>query len=221
MKFTTEMELRERYKARPFTAYEIETGTRLTPEARQFLIDRNIAVANPGESGKPPFKEQISNPISEKEKPDLQEQILYAKLRSVSALFLLTGQEFLGRDVLLAQKVFELAKQLRNGYEKTVLRPVEEFPWKACTGIGGHNLDSDIGDCFELTEFHVQLEKGYEIALLHRLRCALREILPLPLEQEQIRCTTNRLCNQLSQLICLATGGKTCQRQDPSPTATS
>ena len=37
MKFITEDDLRTIYKSNPFTSYEIETGTRLTPGARQFL----------------------------------------------------------------------------------------------------------------------------------------------------------------------------------------
>jgi len=42
MKFVTESELRDIYRIHPFTTYEVEPGTRLTPGARQFLSDRGI-----------------------------------------------------------------------------------------------------------------------------------------------------------------------------------
>ncbi len=42
MKFITESELRDIYRIHPFTTYELEPGTKLTPGARQFLSDRGI-----------------------------------------------------------------------------------------------------------------------------------------------------------------------------------
>ena len=42
MKFITEAELRDIYRIHPFTTYEAEPGSRLTPGARQFLADRGI-----------------------------------------------------------------------------------------------------------------------------------------------------------------------------------
>lgn len=43
MKFITEDELRELYFKNPFNKYEIKKNTRLTPGARQFLIDFKIS----------------------------------------------------------------------------------------------------------------------------------------------------------------------------------
>ena len=71
--------------------------------------------------------------------------------------------------------------------------------------------------------------KGKEIISLHRLRCALRE-LQLEIEEafegldnssafeENGRCKeaetrVNQIINTLSQLICYAAGGETCQRK--------
>ena len=42
MHYVTEDELREAYGARPFEKYELPEGARLTPSARQFLIDFRI-----------------------------------------------------------------------------------------------------------------------------------------------------------------------------------
>ena len=44
MKYITEADLRNLYRTTPFTTYETEPGTRLTPGARQFLGDRGIRV---------------------------------------------------------------------------------------------------------------------------------------------------------------------------------
>ena len=42
MKFITEYDLRVQFNEQPFTDYQIEKNTRLTPGARQFLSDRRI-----------------------------------------------------------------------------------------------------------------------------------------------------------------------------------
>lgn len=42
MKFITEEDLRDLYKSTPFTTYTQPEGTRLTPGARQFLVDWGI-----------------------------------------------------------------------------------------------------------------------------------------------------------------------------------
>lgn len=42
MHYVTEDELREAYGACPFEKYELPEGARLTPSARQFLIDFRI-----------------------------------------------------------------------------------------------------------------------------------------------------------------------------------
>ena len=42
MKFITEEDLRDLYKKQPFTDYDLKKGERLTPGARQFLVDRGV-----------------------------------------------------------------------------------------------------------------------------------------------------------------------------------
>ena len=42
MKFITEDDLRDLYKKEPFMDYDLQPGERLTPGARQFLLDRGI-----------------------------------------------------------------------------------------------------------------------------------------------------------------------------------
>jgi len=233
MKFITEMELRNVYRLEPFTSYMVELGSRLTPEARQFLTDRQIAVSYGTQEQvqrEDQDQEPLLNPERQAEKPDWRRGKLRCQMQSVSALFLLTGQELLERDVLLAQKVLELSRMfsaLQKG--EGCGTSATDLPFQGCTGITADALLEDAGDCFEVTEFHIQLEKGREIALLHRLRSTLRELGYAVLEaaesshqeklEESFIPEINYLINTLSSLICRTTGGRTCQRQTPLHTA--
>ena len=44
MHFITEFELRDNYKKHPFTSFSLKPNTRLTPEAKQFLLDRKVKI---------------------------------------------------------------------------------------------------------------------------------------------------------------------------------
>lgn len=220
MKYITEEDLRDLFKKEPFTDYSLEPGVRLTPGARQFLIDRGINMIET-DSIKMPV------PLEEKKvKVPCKNKKLYSRMRSIDALFLLTEEELLSRDICLAQSVIKLGKQfsciinmLKNN------TPLENLCCMECTGINKNNFSNNLDDCFEVSEFHIQLEKGKEIVLLHRLRCELEEILPLVQEvyegsaEETLLCEdmigkVNQIINSLSQLICSAVGGKKCQRQN-------
>jgi len=220
MKFITEMDLRNLYRIEPFASYNIEPGTRFTPEARQFLTDKGIKT-----SEDQIIAQKASEvPVVAKKRKDYRAMKLRGKMKSVLSLFLLTGEELLGRDVILAQKVIDLAKQFRD-IQKVVdgQGTAGDLVCEECTGIKTANFSDDIGDCFEITQFHIQLEKGREIALLHHLRCALREIEPAVLEAyenseeqeclcESVTSKVNQIINTLCLMICLSVGGKTCQR---------
>ncbi|EGO86839.1 ATP:cob(I)alamin adenosyltransferase, partial [Clostridium botulinum C str. Stockholm] len=76
------------------------------------------------------------------------------------------------------------------------------------------------GDCFEITEFHMQLKKGNIILKINTLRCMLRELQFEIFEiykdnnlKNTIMTNVNSIINSLSQLICLAVGGEECQRK--------
>ncbi|TQR46539.1 cobalamin adenosyltransferase [Paenibacillus popilliae] len=237
MKFITEMELRNVYRLEPFTTYLVEHGSRLTPEARQFLKDRQIAVSygtleqnQEQKQEQNQERNQEPNPERQAKKQDWRHGKLRCQMQSVSALFLLTGQELLERDVLLAQKVLELSRlfsALQKGEGGST--STADLSFQGCTGITADVLFEDTGDCFEVTEFHIQLGKGREIALLHRLRSALRELGFAVLEAvegssqeklgEPIILGINYMINALSSFICRTTGGGTCQRQNPLHTA--
>ena len=224
MKFITEEDLRTIYKDKPFSSYEVEVGTRLTPGARQFLQDRHISVFSADgtamQEGDGIVAGGWKNRSGGNGTPDLlNKKRLEACLKSTGALFLQTASDLLPKDPVAAQKVLELADNFND-----ITKMHEEsksFPALACTpchGINGDNFSSDLGDCFEITSFHIQTVKGKETLLLHSLRCALYEVQVVLMEthctNKEIPERVNQIINRLHQMICIAFGGDGCQRQE-------
>lgn len=242
MKFITEDELRYLYRKEPFTTYEPEPGTRLTPGARQFLLDRGVDMYDETKNV-PIIRESLTQEVccpsanpnhngggqkavtGAPKKCNWRTKMVRTKLHSVEAAFLKTEEVLLENDVLMAQNLTRLSKQFSD-----IRHMVEgkgsamNLPCKECFGVTCENFSEDLEDCFEITDFHVQLEKGKEILALHQLRCALREIEPVMLQafegndaaigpcQDAI-AKINQIINTVSQMICEAVGGKECQRK--------
>lgn len=219
MKFITEDDLRTIYRDKPFTSFDIEPDSRLTPGARQFLQDRQINVFADGTAmhvgdGVIAGKEPSSG------SPDLlRNKRLFASLKSADALFLLTASELIEKDVCLAQEVLDLGQKFDEIKQMDAEgKMFEPLPCKTCSCMNDSNFSSDLGECFEITSFHIQADKGREILLLHRLRCALYEVQVVVMETHCTnKCITERLnqiINRLGQMICTAFGGNGCQRND-------
>lgn len=228
MKFITEADLRNLYQLEPFTAYHLEPDVRFTPGARQFLRDHRIhMIENNSDNRKKTVNKKEPAELTES-KNNWKNMKLYSKMKSLEALFLITEGELLQRDVGLAQSVIFLRKQfhcIKNVAKSKDSGSVDNLCCHECTGIKKDNFSDTLEDCFEITEFHMQLEKGKEIIILHKLRCALQEIEPVVLEfyessddDESTLCKfiiskINQIINSLSQLICSAFGGEKCQKQ--------
>lgn len=233
MKFITEGDLRDLYKKEPFTTYELGLKEKLTPGARQFLLDWKINISDHRSSSKKHssskkeiLHESVTQSAEIGEDTDWRDLRLQSKLKSIGALFLLTGKELLDIDIYLAQQIIELNKQL--SFIKNALKHqsiVEDLSCYPCANINEDNFSHQLDDCIEVTEFHMQLDKGREILILHRLRCALQEIEPLVLElrasskeedrrYEDLICKVNQIIHCLSQLICSLMGGETCLIKD-------
>ncbi len=198
MKFITEDDLRIAFRKEPFASYKILEGTRLTPGARQFLVDNKVAIhdgneARQGKSGNASENKAVS------EKENLQEtKLTLLKKKTLQAEFLEAGLELIERNVLLAEQVFDLERRLNE--------PGALF--QGCTGFDQESFDTPSEDCFEITGFHAQSPKGKEILILHRLRCKTRE-----LQAEGLEENLNPVINRLSQMICLEYGGSVCQKK--------
>ena len=225
MKFITEEDLRDLYKRQPFTDYNLKEGERLTPGARQFLLDRGIDMYDRND----PIA--VLNAQKEKEKAGQavkkeafdgcrNRKKLCGRIKVLQSLFLLTARDLLETDVCLSQQLTGLYRQfaalagLPDGRCEAA-----ELKCSACTGINGENFSQCIGDCFEITEFHMQMPKGREMLLLARLRseleCFMFDAEELIADEKLMReasARLNEIINTLSQMICRTMGGKECQR---------
>lgn len=196
MKFITEDDLRILFRKEPFVSYELQSGTKLTPGARQFLMDKKVTLC-----------EEMGVGTQKREKPEQgKTDFFLLKKGSIQAHFLEVGISLLDQDVLLAEQIFLLERALSFvGKENAPL----EKGWESCTGFLEENCRETCEDCFEITGFHAQSEKGRILVPLHRLRCSVRE-----LAAEREDGNLNRILNRLSQLICQQYGGKTCQKKN-------
>lgn len=217
MRFITEEELRDKYRKEPYTIFQLEEGARLTPGARQFLSDRGIGMSD----GMPVPAKAAARPskMNDREK----KKVVYM-MKSAEAMFLMAGEELLRGDQTLAQSVIDLGKQftaVKNAFNSS--ETPDSLCCKECTGINEKNFSDELDDCFEITDVHIQLKKGRDIVLLHRLRCSLKELEANILEMsegrtEEIKFISelagklNQIVNTLSQMICSVVGGKICQK---------
>jgi ethanolamine utilization cobalamin adenosyltransferase len=229
MKFITEEYLRDLHRKEPFDTYKLQQGQRLTPGAVQYLSDRrikmnddalksnkNVSKSNQAETIKEALKETVNN------NSNLNKKLCY-KLKSMEAVFLVTGREILKDDIILAQNVINLGKKISN--IRNVVNGegvLETIHCKECTFMNSSNFTTELEDCFEITEFHMQLEKSNAILKMHTLRCVLGELQFEITEnfksndeilKNRIIENVNSIINSLSQLICLAVGGEECQRK--------
>ena len=229
MKFITEDDLRDLFRKESFTEYEVEPGTKITPGARQFLADRQIILydaENPRKKKAAIQQERAAAQSTEAAaiQTELCDKKLCGRMKSLEAMFLTVAEELLSRDILLAQKIISLKKSFAD--IKSVLdsgKGCDPLICEKCTGINEENFSEDLGDCFEITEFHIQLAKGKEMIILHRLRCALREM-EFDIREffadngNDEKCVEmigklNQIVNTLSQMICYTAGGEKCQRK--------
>lgn len=214
MRFITEDDLRELYGKQPFASYEMIPGTRLTPGARQFLADRRIF---PTEVPKAKINRVV-------ETGDLPFERLGYRIKSMKAMFLAGAEDLLSFHARRAIELIELGEHL--GHIESLLKgetTVKGLESRPCTGMADADFPEDNGDCFEIRGHHIQLAAGKEIIIMHRLRCSLRE-LKADIKEDFSKAQTdtiydeaekiiNQIINTLSQLICDAVGGMTCQKE--------
>ncbi len=219
MKFITEEDLRDLYRKQPFTNYDLQEGERLTPGARQFLVDRGIDMYDIGE---PKSGGNAERPGRTGSSGGCERNVrkLRCRLGSLRALFLLTAKDMLKDDVCASQQLMSLYRQL-EGLKKAPEGICEtgDMEWETCSGINGENFFQPLGECFEVTEFHMQMESGRVMLLLDRLRSET-EMLAIEAEElnggesgKRLQARLNQIINTLSQMICKAMGGKECQRK--------
>ncbi len=233
IKFITEEYLRDLYRKEPFNTYKLQQGQRLTPGAAQYLSDKRIKMINDDSKANENNQVKAVKPVEtikqeENGNSNLNLDLnlkkkLCCKLKSIEATFLVTGSEILREDIILAQNIISLGRKIsniRNVVEgKGTLEPIY---CRECTAMNSLNFTTELEDCFEITEFHMQLDKSSAILKIHVLRCALRELHFEIIDtyknddddlKDRIMKNLNSIVNSLSQFICSAVGGKQCQRK--------
>lgn len=214
MKFVTEMELRDLYEREPFVTFVLQPNMKITPGARQFLMDRRIKL--------------VSSQCSDGEKSgnfnsytqvikNLSTLRLRRIFERVESLFLLTAAELLhSGDAVLSEKVMLMAKFFQR------LLNVEEKPMtlEQTQLLGLREVEIEKQPEFmEISQSHLRLENGRVIAHLNHLRASLREMEPVILEtywdEEKQVCLRqdlidgiNLITNMLCMIMRTCLGGK-------------
>lgn len=218
MKFITEADLRAIYKANPFTSYTLPAEARLTPGARQYLLDLGVDMYE--RRKEPPIAEKsvVTTKTSIRE---LEKEWLLLKIKCLKPNFLLTAQDLTVLDVFLAQQVTDLGRQfcLLALYVEGKCE-VADLCIVPCAGMDEDNFGKPLDECVTIGEFHLQLENGRALVLLSRLRSEVALFVKeIEMRALQDDCVTtlitklNQIANKLSQLICSAIGGTACKKK--------
>ncbi|MGL5439510.1 MAG: hypothetical protein ACRDA4_03885 [Filifactoraceae bacterium] len=213
MIFVTESDLREQFKTQDLKNFKLSPEIKLTPGARQYLLDKGIDLYN---------EEHLDNQCSKGElsgEEDFNKLII--RMRILHSETLLCGVQFVENKNEIAHEISKISRQILNIIKEieSGLR-TESLQCKECTGINQSNFAMDIGDCFEINEFHIQVENNKEIIMLHRLRllyrCLGEEVKVYEIKnietKSKVEAFIYEIINTISRLICSLYGGKVCQR---------
>ncbi|CCO07721.1 hypothetical protein [Desulforamulus hydrothermalis] len=184
MKFITEMELRELYKREPFTTFALEPNTRITPGARQFLVDKRVTLVQAQQKQTAAKKNKAGREKPVTGSTNWCTEKLRRKMDYVESLLLLVGLEiWRAGDAGLAEEVMALLKYFRSvrNAEKEQKAPdtVQFWGW---TEDEIKKRADDMEKHVDINESHYRLANGKEIILLNHVRAALREVEPALLE---------------------------------------
>ncbi len=223
MKFITEMELRDLYKTEPFATYVLEPDVKITPGARQFLVDRRVTLVQAACSDS-----KQSLPNDSNQEPGRENWCtlrLRRRMDCIESLFLLMAAELLhSGDTALSEEVMALGKYFQHvrKAEREQLAPevIRFWDWSA---EEIKERSNKLENYLDISEFHVGLENGKELALLNHLRASLREVEPVLLEtywneaeqvcsRQDLIDTVNLIINILCIMMWKCLGGKEWKR---------
>lgn len=239
MKFITEYDLRAKFNEQPFTDYQMEKDTRLTPGARQFLSDRGINLFEDGtkmrfgisagnqktqKMGRSPTPEADlpRNAVSPEEKA-LAIAKLINSIEILEAEFLVMTSEIISDNIEIAGQISKLGHEI--GRIKLIVADEMaglDICFEQCSGMNRENCCQDLGNCFELSDFYIQSANGKMLVQMNALRaktralrlCVAEVFRSAGDEKYLIEATEklNQIINKISQLICKTAGVKECRR---------
>ncbi|AFM40578.1 hypothetical protein Desaci_1574 [Desulfosporosinus acidiphilus SJ4] len=211
MKFITEMELRERYKAEPFTTYFLEHQIKITPGARQFLVDRGVKLVQ-AQGRDDGGAKKSGNENSLQVRQSWLVQRLQGKMECLKALLLMVGSDLLkDSDAERAEEVLDLARYFQSlitaEREGTVPDDIKFWGWaeeeiKTCA--------DNLGKFFEINDFHARLENGKTMTALNYIHASLCEMEPAILKvywvEELGACSRQDLIDKvhlINNILCI------------------
>ncbi len=214
MKFITEYDLRAQFNKQPFTNYRLAENIRLTPSARQFLIDQRIRIWD-GEAGHTDILEKGA-----KGSPELARFVNYIEV--LEAEFLVVISQIMDLNLKLSEQFMQLKNELSGIRLNLIGETVDSAVcFDCCPGINEGNCCQDLGSCFEVTDSHIRLSNGKQLAQMNVLRAKLKlarvDCINLPVDFADEKCriamieSFNRIINKLTQLMCTAAGVQECR----------
>lgn len=213
LKFITEEHLKDLYRKEPFSTYEINSGQRLTPGGRQYLLDKGININLPIDNKEREEKIQAEVHDKNEKKHRIKSEKIRYKFKAIEALFLSYASELINKDLILAQKVIDIErsiKKIRDFIEgKCELEHINE---EVCREYPKY-------DCVEITDVYIHLKNSREILNLYYLFYKIKEFKCEFIEEyegennilEKAIKALDSLINELSKTICEAIGGIQCQ----------
>lgn len=233
MKFITEMELRDLYKIDPFSTYVLEPDTKITPGARQFLMDRGVKLLLEQDKQDKTGRRvdlPLSNRANNSRANPVQEQHnwcvlrLRSRLDCIESLFQVAAADlFNSGDAALAEEVMQLGKYVQSvkNAERDQAAPdkIEFWEWSE-TEI--KNCSQSLEKFLDIHNSYVQLQNGKTITQLNHLRVSLQEVETAILEaywnEEQQACRredliekVNIIINVLCIMMWKCQGGQKCK----------
>ncbi|EFM39931.1 hypothetical protein HMPREF0379_0299 [[Eubacterium] yurii subsp. margaretiae ATCC 43715] len=222
MFFITEADLREQLKNKSFSDFKLPPETKLTPGARQFLLDNRVNLYDDIYSSKKNTTNKTSKDDKQvdRSKYGNMNKKFIGNIRLLHLETLLCGSLLIEKDISIIQDISKISRQILEIKKYVQSSEMVEFvEYKKCSGISEEAFSSYIDDCFEINELHMQAENSNDILHLHRLRVLYRnfydEIDDYEFENDilkTIKESLNRIINTLSRLICAVCGSKKCQK---------
>ncbi len=220
MLFITEADLRDQFKLQPITKFKLPPDTKLTPGARQFLLDRGVDLYDEDQNNDS-FKGRKKNEENRQNKGSKISSRLSSKIKLLHSETLLCATNFVGGDIDMIQDISKVSRFVL-GILKYIECGImtENLEYKICDHISEEDFSKELSDCLEINDFYIQVENGKDIITLNRLRMLYvnfyEELEDYQFESEDIKTKLREyLCqiiNTLSRLMYTIHGSKQCQK---------
>ena len=228
-KFITEECLKQIYKKQAFSTYELQKNQRLTPGGKQYLSDKSIKiidvlVLNDDEDDvllEIPKGTECEFTL----KRDYKKEKILCRIKKLEILFFYTAKEILQHDLILAEKIIKLGRNIDNIKNylngKCELENIifEEKVFNGCNKVNQSNFNNDLEECFELSDIYIHAENSDLIFKTYYLLCSLREV-SFEISEiyqesdkniDKVIENNNSIINILSRIVCMTAGGGKCQ----------